>query len=74
MGHIGAPSLSLASPLLPAQPPLLRRDKCGERTVYVSPDCPKAMERANGQWWVGGAGLAAAAVQRCQCCGSNSGS
>ena len=52
MGQMGAPSL--AQPLLPAHPPLLRRDKCGERTVYVSPDCPKAMERANGQWWVGG--------------------
>ncbi|KAI7842591.1 hypothetical protein COHA_003695 [Chlorella ohadii] len=44
------PGPTVGRPLLPDHPPLLHRDKYGEHTVWVSPDCPRAMERSNGHW------------------------
>lgn len=37
----GAPSA-----LLPPHPPLIQRDAAGPRTIFVSPTCPRAMQRA----------------------------
>lgn len=42
------------APLLPDHPQLLHRYKCGERTVYVSPECPPSMLRSDGRWCGGG--------------------
>eukprot|EP00887_Chlorella_sp_A99_P007737 scaffold20.g7737.t1 len=35
-----------SSPLLPNHPPLTRREPAGPRTIFVSPRCPKGMQRA----------------------------
>lgn len=47
---VGRGASLVGRPLLPPHPPLLSREQVGERTVWVSPECPKELERPGGVW------------------------